>query len=106
MTAGARSPSLKQKARKGLSTLLAIVAALGLAAYALFGPSGLIALGDHKAALVERQAELERLEAEHAALENRVRLLDPENIDPDLGGELIRKELGVAAPDEYVIPLD
>jgi cell division protein FtsB len=28
-----------------------------------------------------------------------------DNVDPDLAGELMRKELNVVAPDEIVIPL-
>lgn len=92
--------------RSRLSRPFYALAVIGLASYALFGPNGLVAIGDHSAALNEREAELARLEAKRAALENRVELLDPANVDPDLGGELIRKELGVVAPDEIVIPLD
>lgn len=92
--------------KAGFSNLLAFVGVAGLLAYAVIGPSGLIALSDHRAALDQRKAELAALQEKHDSLKNRVRLLDPNNIDPDLGGELIRKELGVAAPDEIVIPLD
>jgi hypothetical protein len=28
-----------------------------------------------------------------------------DNVDPDLAGELMRKELNVVAPDEVVVPL-
>ncbi len=92
--------------KAGFSNLLAFVAVAALLAYAVIGPSGLIALSDHRAALDQRKAELAELQEKHDSLANRVKLLDPNNIDPDLGGELIRKELGVAAPDEIVIPLD
>lgn len=105
----AKSTSLvtvKGRVKSRLSSFLTFCAFIGLFAYAVVGPSGLIALSDHQAALSARQAELRELDEQHAALENRVKLLDPDNIDADLGGELIRRELGVAAPDEIVIPLD
>lgn len=97
---------MRSRVKAGFSRLLVFLAVLGLVAYAVIGPSGLIALSDHRAALDQRKAELKALDEQHARLANRVKLLDPNNIDPDLGGELIRKELGVAGPDEIVIPLD
>ena len=97
---------VRQSRRPRIAGLLGLCAFVGLASYMLFGPNGLVAIGDHRTALVERKAELAKLEAQRAALDNRVKLLDPDNVDPDFGGELIRKELGVAAPDEIVIPLD
>ena len=33
-------------------------------------------------------------------------LLHPSHIDPDLAGELVRRNLNVAHPDEYVMDLD
>ena len=97
---------MKDRVKASFSSLLAFLAVAALLAYAVIGPSGLIALSDHRAALDQRKAELAELQEKHESLTNRVKLLDPNNIDPDLGGELIRKELGVAAPDEIVIPLD
>ena len=32
-------------------------------------------------------------------------LLDPDHVDPDLSGELIRKNLNVVHPDEVVLEL-
>ena len=58
-----------------------------------------LGLGEHEeriTALQERKAELE----------NRVELLDPENVDPDYASELVRGNLGVAHPDEYVVELE
>jgi cell division protein FtsB len=86
-------------------TGLALVALLLIAAYALLGPTGIIAWTDYKQALNERTIELAELEKKRDALRNRQRLLDRENVDPDLAGELMRKELNVVAPDEIVVPL-
>ncbi|MBK7162612.1 septum formation initiator family protein [Sphingorhabdus pulchriflava] len=88
-----------------LVTAAALVALLLIASYALLGPTGIIAWADYKQSLNERSKELAKLEKERDALRNRQRLLDRDNVDPDLAGELMRKELNVVAPDEIVIPL-
>jgi cell division protein FtsB len=84
---------------------LALLALLAIAAYALLGPTGIIAWTDYRAALHERSAELAKLEKERDALRNRQRLLTRDNVDPDLAGELMRKDLNVVAPDEVVVPM-
>jgi cell division protein FtsB len=84
---------------------LALIALLLIAAYALLGPTGIIAWTDYKQALNERTEELAQLEKKRDALRNRQKLLDPANVDPDLAGEIMRKELNVVAPDEVVVPL-
>jgi len=84
---------------------LALIALLAIASYALLGPTGIIAWTDYRSALHERTAELAELQKERDALRNRQRLLDRDNVDPDLAGELMRKELNVVAPDEVVVPL-
>ena len=37
---------------------------------------------------------------------NRVSLLDPRHANPDMVDELVRRDLGVAHPDEIVVPLN
>jgi cell division protein FtsB len=88
-----------------LVTAAALVALLLIAAYALLGPTGILAWAEYKSSINERSKELAALEKERDALRNRQRLLDRDNVDPDLAGELMRKELNVVAPDEIVIPL-
>lgn len=99
----------RQKKRAYLKTIIvpaaALLALLGIASYALLGPTGIIAWTDYRAALNERSAELAKLEKERDALRNRQRLLTRDNVDPDLAGELMRKDLNVVAPDEVVVPL-
>lgn len=70
---------------------------------ALAGPSGLVAWSDNNRLLAERQNEVQQLTAERAMLQNRVALLDPRHVDPDLAGELLRKNLNVVHPDEMVM---
>jgi cell division protein FtsB len=91
--------------KSALVTGAALVALLLIASYALLGPTGIIAWTDYRQALNERSKELAKLEKERDALENKKRLLDPNNPDPDITTELMRKELNVVAPDEVVVPL-
>lgn len=75
------------------------------AGFALFGSNGIMAWGDYAHKLETRRAELERLERQRAVLANRVKLVDPRRADPDMVDELVRNQLGVAHPDEVVVPL-
>lgn len=84
-----------------LATL--IVAFFG--GYALFGSNGILAWGDYSQRLETRRAELIRIERDKAALANRVALLDPRHANPDMVDELVRRDLGVARPDEVIVPL-
>jgi len=84
---------------------VAVLLLLLFIGYAILGPSGILAWGDYSRQLRQRQAELRMLEAQKAALVNRVNLLDRRHVDPDLVDELARKELGVVHDDEVVIPM-
>lgn len=89
---------------ESLSQTLALVALLGLGAIGLAGPSGLLAWGENNRLLDQRHQEIARLIVERDALRNRVNLLDPTHPDPDLVGELLRRDLNVVGADEMVIP--
>lgn len=67
------------------------------------GPSGLLAWSENSRLLAERKLELAQLDERRSELRNRVDLLDPRRADPDLVGELLRRDLNVAHPDEIVI---
>ncbi len=86
--------------------LLALGWLLILGALALFGPYGMLSWGEQSALLEKRQETIAALEEERGALANRVDLLDPDHVDPDLSSELVRQNLNVARPDEYVVELD
>ena len=85
-------------------------AALGvlllLGGLTLAGPYGVLAWGENIALLQQREARIAALQAERDELENLVTQLDPDHVDPDLATELVRKNLNVAHPDEYVIELE
>jgi cell division protein FtsB len=100
-----RSNRKPEYVKSVIGPTLALVALLAIASYALLGPTGIIAWTDYRAALSERKIELAKLQKERDALRNRQLLLDRDNVDPDLAGELMRRELNVVAPDEVVVPL-
>lgn len=101
-----RHDQIQRMNRDTLTQGAAIVCLLILAGLSLAGPSGIFAWGDNVAMLEQRNARIEALESERDVLKNRVALLDPRHADPDLVGELLRKNLNVAHPDEVVITLD
>ena len=84
----------------------AIAALFVMGGIALAGPSGLLAWSDNLRLLDQRRAQLDQIEAEREALSNKVALLNPDNADPDMVGELLRSQLNVVHPDEVVVKLD
>ena len=99
-------PSKRDIAREKLTRFGALGFLLTLGGLALAGPYGVLSWGENLALLEQRQDRIEALEAQRAELQNRVALLDPNNADPDLVTELLRQNLNVAHPDEYVIELE
>lgn len=89
--------------RETLSQNFALIALLVIGGVAVAGPSGVLAWSENNRLLEQREAELVELAARRDELRNRVALLDPRHADPDLVGELLRKNLNVAHPDEIVI---
>ena len=86
------------KVETGVATVLVV-----LGGFAVAGPAGLLAWSENLSLRDQRQAELAELRAERDALRNRVALLDPEGVDPDMAGELIRGQLNVVAPGEVIV---
>lgn len=73
---------------------------------AIAGPSGLIAWRENAQLREQRNAQLAALVERRDMLRHRVALLNPDQADPDLVTELIRKNLNVVHPDEVIINLD
>lgn len=96
----------REVARERLVRFAALIVLLVLGALALVGPYGVLAWGENVALLEAREARIAELRAERDRLENLVTRLDPDHVDPDLATELVRKNLNVAHPDEYVIELE
>jgi cell division protein FtsB len=86
------------------ATVLIVLAFFG--GYAVLGPNGILAYGQYKRELAVKQKHYEALDRQRAKLRNRVALLNPKHVDPDMADELTRKELGVVAPNEVIVPLN
>ena len=99
---GHRITSPKERATQGI----ALAALLVLGALGIAGPSGLLAWGENLRLLDQRRAQLAELKHERDELKVQVDALNPNHADPDLVGELLRKDLNVVSPDEVVILLD
>jgi cell division protein FtsB len=99
-----QSPKPKFK-HENTTHALALVCLLIMGALVVAGPSGLLAWSEHRILLKDRQDEVKQLITERERLRNRVALLNPRNADPDLAGELLRRNLNVVHPDEVVILL-
>lgn len=92
-------------AKEGLTQAFALFCLLLMGGWVLFGPSGLLAWSENSRLLTERQKELGLLTEEREALKNRVSLLDPRQVDPDMAGQLLRANLNVVHPDEVVLTI-
>lgn len=79
---------------------------LALGALALVGPYGLLSWSEQSSMLERREQQIAALQEQRDVLQNRVELLDPDHVDPDLASEQVRQNLNVAHPDEYVIDLE
>ncbi len=100
---GRNEPKILNQNVRQASPLVGLLFLLGIA---LAGPSGIMAWSDNNRALAEKERQVAKLKAERDVLKNRVALLNPNNVDPDMAGELLRKDLNVVHPDEVVILLN
>jgi cell division protein FtsB len=83
---------------------LTIIAFFG--GYALLGSNGVLAWGDYSQKYETRKGQLAAIQKQRDELANRVALLDPRHANPDMVDELVRKDLGLAHPDEVIIPMN
>ena len=91
--------------REQLKQGAALAVLLLLTVLTIAGPTGLLAWSEHSSALEQRKAQIAELTEERDALKNRVELLDPEAADPDLIGELLRRQ-NVVHADELVVTVE
>jgi cell division protein FtsB len=91
--------------RRAAFPALALCVMAFFGTYAVVGSNGALAYGDYQRLLDKRQTELAMLKQKQAVLSNRVHLLDPNKVDPDMADELTRKQLNVVNPNEVVVPL-
>ena len=92
--------------RSAVGPALSLLIIGNFAYYAIAGSNGLLAWGGYRRERTDLSERLAALDARKAVLAHRAALLDPRRVDPDLADELVRRDLGVARPDELVVPLN
>ena len=92
--------------REKLSQFGALGYLLLLGGLALAGPYGVLSWGENKVLLDTREQRIAALDAQRSELKNLVERLNPEQVDQDLATELVRRDLNVAHPDEYVLEIE
>jgi cell division protein FtsB len=97
-----RPPAVRLLNREKVKQFGALAYLLVLGGLALAGPYGFVAWGENLSLLDKREAQIKQLREERADLKNRVALLNPDRVDPDMAGELIRRDLNVVHSDEYI----
>lgn len=97
---------MRKPPKDQIRQFLALGCLLLITAFAIAGPTGLLAWSENAKLLDQRKAQISVLAEQRDELRHRVEQLDPEGADPDLVGELLRKNLNVVHPDEVVITLD
>jgi cell division protein FtsB len=87
-----------------------VLFAYGLAIYfgyhAVVGSRGLLAWRQLNLDIAATQRDLAAVHEERRALEEKVRRLRPDSLDPDLIDELARRRLSLAGPLDVIILLD
>jgi len=92
-------------AREKLARFGALAVLLLLAGLSLAGPYGVLSWGENISLLEQHERRIAKLQVERVELQNRIVLLDPDQVDPDFAAELVRRNLNVAHPEEYVLEL-
>ncbi|MEQ1497151.1 MAG: septum formation initiator family protein [Novosphingobium sp.] len=100
------SPQHPRLAKERATQALALACLLGMSSWITIGPSGILSWSENSRLLELRQKELQQIEARREVLKNRVALLNPNQVDPDMAGQLLRSDLNMVHPDEKVLLLN
>ena len=94
---------LSHRARRLIAPALCLLLAFYFGYHAVRGERGLIAF-THTATEIKRmEAQLDAIRAERSRLAERVALLHPDHVDPDMLDEQMRRILGLAHRDELIV---
>jgi len=73
--------------------------------HAVSGPTGFGAWRDYQGQRAQLEQAVRDSKEQKVALQQRLALLNPRGVDPDLADELVRKNLDMVRPDEVIVPL-
>jgi cell division protein FtsB len=94
---------LRRRARHVVGPLIGIMVASYFGYHAVEGNRGLLAWHRMTAEIAGAEARLDQITKSREALEHRVSLLRPDNLDPDMLEERARAILNLTRPDEVVV---
>lgn len=94
---------LKRRARDVIGPVLGFCVVGYFVYHSIEGDRGLLAYARLTERLSEARAQLEEIQAERKALDQRVSLLRTDNLDPDMLDERARAILNYSRPDEIII---
>lgn len=94
---------LEAKLLRFTGIALCVLLALYFAYHAVYGSQGLRRHQQLESEVAAKGTELQKLQAERAALEKRTQGLRPESLDADMLDEQARKQLGYGKDGEAVI---
>lgn len=95
---------IRRRARHAIGPFLGAAAVVYFGFHAVQGDRGLIAWWNLNQEIAKAEAVAQRVAAEKSELENRVRLLRPDSLDPDLLEERARL-LNLGRPNEKIVPI-
>jgi cell division protein FtsB len=98
-----KSTSRLRPAQDAMVPLAALCVLLVMLAWAIVGPSGLLAWGESSRMLQQRREQLVRVMHERDVMRNRVNLLAQDHVNPDMASELLRKKLNVTHRDDVIL---
>jgi cell division protein FtsB len=98
--------ALKNYLRRAALPAVCILLIGYFVSHAITGPTGVIAWKDYKLQRSALQSQAVASAEARAALDRKVKLLDPRRVDPDLADQLVRENLNVVKPDEVIVRLD
>ncbi|MHA1598317.1 MAG: FtsB family cell division protein [Alphaproteobacteria bacterium] len=97
---------LRLRARHIIGPVLGICATGYFAFHAINGDRGLLALRQLSQQVSVAQADFDQIRTRRQALEDNVRLLSPDSLDPDMLDERARRMLNFGYGDEIVVVTD
>ena len=95
--------TMRGRLRQAMIPILGSVLVLYFSYHMVQGNHGLLAYISLKSKVAQAEARYAEVHAERVDLEHRVKLLRPDNLDPDMLEERARIVLDFVRPDEIVI---
>ncbi len=97
--------SLREMMLRSALPVGCVVVAGYFAWHAVSGPTGYAAWRDYQQQRSRLEQAVLTSKEQKVALQQRLTLLNPRGVDPDLADELVRRNLDMVRPDEVIVPL-